>query len=330
MELLNYMYMNVASIFDVALKAGIAADPRGEKGVKKYLANIKREYESLPPKEQKLFDSERLTNPYTDSGIVFDNGAKQVKRVLAGIDLTEPEVLLASELTRRGQTIDLMIAHHPVGKQRAYLPDVMAMGVDVFMSYGVPTHLAEKTMDDRMNEIGRWTHAVNHYKPVELARLLNVNFIVTHTVTDNLVDEFMRDYLASKKPETVKDILDALHELPEYQHSRAMGMGPKLFCGSPKHRVGKYILEMTGGTNPSSKVYEEFSRAGVSTLVSMHIPDESFKIANNNMMNVVIAGHMASDSLGMNLLLDKLEKQGIEIVPAGGLIRVSRNKKGKK
>ena len=43
-------------------------------------------------------------------------------------------------------------------------------------------------------------------------------------------------------------------------------------------------------------------------------------------MNIVIAGHMASDSLGMNLWLDELEKRGIEIVPCGGLIRVSRNK----
>jgi hypothetical protein len=33
---------------------------------------------------------------------------------------------------------------------------------------------------------------------------------------------------------------------------------------------------------------------------------------------------MASDSLGMNLFLDELERQGIEIVPCGGLIRVSR------
>jgi len=40
---------------------------------------------------------------------------------------------------------------------------------------------------------------------------------------------------------------------------------------------------------------------------------------------VVIAGHMSSDSLGVNLFLDQLEKQGIEIVFCSGLIRVSRN-----
>lgn len=322
--------MNVAQIFNLGLKMAVAADPRGEKGVKKYLAQISHEYEELSPKDRESYDLDRLTNPYVDSAVLFDNGQKTVKRVMAGIDLTEPEILLANEMAKQGRGIDLLIAHHPIGKARARLPEVMNMGVDVFTSYGVPVHLAEKTMEERVTEIGRWVHAVNHYKAVDVARLLNVNFAITHTITDNLVDEFMRNYLEAKKPETVKDILNALYELPEYQQARSMGFGPKLFAGSPKHRVGKYILEMTGGTNPSSKVYEEFSRAGISTMVSMHMPDDSFKTASQNMMNIVVAGHMPSDSLGMNLFLDELEKQGIEIVPAGGLIRVSRVKTSNK
>jgi len=36
---------------------------------------------------------------------------------------------------------------------------------------------------------------------------------------------------------------------------------------------------------------------------------------------------MSSDSIGMNLFLDELEKKGIEIIPCSGMIRVSRNKK---
>lgn len=319
--------MNIQQIFELGVKKAIAADPRGEKGVKKYLAGLKKEYDELPASAKEHYQTERLTNPYIDSGILVDNGVKTVKRVIAGIDLTEPEVLMANELNRQGKTIDALVAHHPVGKTRAHLAEVMSMGVEVFTNYGVPVHLAEKTMEDRQREIVRFTHAANHNKPVDIARILGINFLVTHTITDNLVDEFMRNYLAEKKPETVKDILDALLELPEYQYARDHGYGPMLFTGSPRHKVGKYLLEMTGGTNPSSKVYEEFSRAGLSTMISMHMPDDSFKVANQNMLNVVVAGHMPSDSLGMNLFLDELEKQGIEVIPAGGLIRVSRVKK---
>ncbi len=57
------------------------------------------------------------------------------------------------------------------------------------------------------------------------------------------------------------------------------------------------------------------------------MPEAAMEKVNDMHMNVVIAGHMSSDSLGMNLFLDELEKQGIEIVPCSGLIRVSRNKK---
>jgi hypothetical protein len=52
--------------------------------------------------------------------------------------------------------------------------------------------------------------------------------------------------------------------------------------------------------------------------------EEHRKEAEKYHINVVITGHMASDSLGMNLLLDEIEKQGIEIVPISGLIRIKR------
>ena len=45
-----------------------------------------------------------------------------------------------------------------------------------------------------------------------------------------------------------------------------------------------------------------------------------------NHINLVIAGHMSSDSIGMNLVLDTFEARGVEIVATSGLIRVSRNK----
>jgi hypothetical protein len=52
--------------------------------------------------------------------------------------------------------------------------------------------------------------------------------------------------------------------------------------------------------------------------------DDARDKASEFHMNVVIAGHISSDSLGMNLFLDELEKKGVEIVPCSGLIRVKR------
>lgn len=321
--------LNVKDVFELGLKMGVAADPRGKKGVDNYLARFKKEFGKLTETEQKEFDREKLSNPYLDSGVHFDDGKSAVKKVLAGIDMTEAEILLASQMNERGKPIDLVISHHPVGKGRVLLAEVMEMSVDVYESYGMPIHIAEKIHEERMKLVGRNLHGGNHYKPVDMAKLLKVNFISLHTVTDNLVDEFLRNYLAKVKPHTVGDIYDALLEIPEYQAAKKMGFGPVISAGNRKYRAGKYIIEMTGGTEPSAKVYEYLSRAGFSTTIGMHMHEDLLKSALENHLNVIMAGHMSSDSLGMNLFLDQLEKKGIEIVPCGGLIRISRNKSTK-
>jgi polysaccharide deacetylase 2 family uncharacterized protein YibQ len=59
----------------------------------------------------------------------------------------------------------------------------------------------------------------------------------------------------------------------------------------------------------------------------MHIKEDNRHEAEKAHVNVVIAGHISSDSIGINLFLDELEKRGIEIVPCSGLIRVKRFKK---
>ena len=59
----------------------------------------------------------------------------------------------------------------------------------------------------------------------------------------------------------------------------------------------------------------------------MHMSEEHKKKAEKYHINVVIAGHIASDSLGMNLLLDEIEKKGVKVIPVSGLTRVKRFKK---
>lgn len=321
--------MTVKEIFDLGIKLGVANDPRGSQGVKKHLAREKKKYESLSDKEKDYFDIDRLTNPYTDCAVHVDDGKTKVKRLMAGIDISSSDILVASQLNERGKPIDLVISHHPTGKALANLQDVMDMVVDVYERIGVPVHLAEKMFEDRMREIGRSTHPINHFQVVDVAKLLKINFMSTHTITDNMVDHFVDDQLKKNKPQLVSEIIDVLMELPEYQQAKKYGAGPKIISGGPHHRVGNFYVEMTGGTNPSSKVYQPLSHYGISTVVTMHMRDDSMNKASESSMNVITAGHMSSDSLGMNLWLDELEKRGIEIVPCGGLIRVSRNKKKK-
>jgi putative NIF3 family GTP cyclohydrolase 1 type 2 len=56
----------------------------------------------------------------------------------------------------------------------------------------------------------------------------------------------------------------------------------------------------------------------------MHISENNRKEAKKHHINVVVAGHIASDSLGMNLFLDELQARGVEVISCSGLLRVER------
>jgi len=317
--------MNIQEIYNLAVKLGIKNDPRGEKRIEKILIREKERYKDLKPQEKEEYDQEKLRHPYSDTRILVGDPDQEVKRVLVGIDISVSEVLLADWLTKNKQKIDLIISHHPLGRALASLDDVISLQADLLAQYGVPINVAESLLEPRINELGRKLSPGNHYRTIDAAKIVNQSLICTHTVCDNLVYQFMDRFLEKNKPETVKDLVDLIKSIPEYQKATLKGLGPKIFAGKPERRCGKIALtEVTGGTAGSKYIYEKLSQVGIGTIVGMHMDEEYKEEAEKHHLNVVIAGHMASDSLGMNLFLDEIEKRGVEIIPCSGLIRVKR------
>ena len=63
----------------------------------------------------------------------------------------------------------------------------------------------------------------------------------------------------------------------------------------------------------------------MSTIVAMHLSEDHRKEAEKNHLNVIIAGHISSDNLGLNLLLDGITKgNSIEILECSGFKRITR------
>jgi len=315
--------MQIKEIYNLAINKGIEADFRGREGIERFLKRKKEKYEKLSEKEKEEFDKEALENPFLDSRILNISQDKEIKRILVGIDIEPAEILLAKEIGN----IDLIISHHPLGKGLAHLSDVMELRCDVLNQYGVPINVAEGLMKERIDEVARGINARNHQRTVDSARLLGFNLICLHTVCDNLAAKFLKDRIEKEDSlMRIEDLLNLLKEIPEYKEALKFGAGPKIFVGDPERRCGKIaVTEITGGTEGSPKLYEKMAIAGIGTIIGMHMREESKKEAEASNINVIIAGHMSSDSLGMNLFLDELEKRGIEIVPCSGLIRVSRN-----
>jgi len=316
--------MQIQQIYDLAIKLGIQSDLRGQAKVKKILGKIKEKYDKLSPDGKKEFDTERLSNPYSDSR-VFVDPKKEIKKVMVGIDIQPAELIIAKQMG-----VDLVIAHHPVGSALADLGNVMHLQADVLAMYGVPINVAEALTKERISEVARGISASNHYRTVDAAELLKIGLMCVHTPCDNLAATFLDKLIKKAKPETVGEVIKLLKTVPEYQEAIKRKSGPKIFVGSEDSSAGRIVVtEITGGTEGAVGIYEKMSQAGIGTVIAMHMDEERKKEAAKHFVNVVIAGHISSDSLGVNQFLDELEKKKIEIIPCSGLIRVSRVKNKK-
>lgn len=316
--------MTLQQIYDLAIEMAIKADPRGVAGVKSYLSELKNDYEELPDKKKKLFDKETFTNPYSDSRILFGEPKKQIKKILAGIDAEAAEVLLLDRLNEKGAGIDLLISHHPSGHALAALHEVLDIQIDMFADAGVPENVAHALFNLKKGAVKRRFSPLNHSQTVDAARLLDVPLLALHTAWDNIGNDFMKKYVAKKTYHNVGQLLDHILEVPEFQEAARGKAAPSIVAGSPKSRIGKVIIGFTGGANPSKELYIELAKAGVGTIVEMHVPEEVITELKKLHINIIDAGHVAADSIGANLFLDELEKRGVTVVPCSGLIRVKR------
>lgn len=319
--------MKLNTIYETVVKYGIEFDPRGKERVRKELEKMKIDYEKLTDREKKGFDLERLRNPYADTRILIGDNDKNIKSILVGIDIEIGEILLADRLRDRGKRIDLLLSHHPEGRALANFYSVMSMQADILNKVGVPITVAEGITQERIKEVERKVLPINHTRAVDVARLLDIPFMCVHTPSDNAVCNYLQRLLDKKSPDTVGDILEILDEEPEYQEASKNNAPPKIIKGDKNRRTGKVFVDMTGGTEGSKDMFEKLSQAGVGTLVSMHLSEEHFKKLENQHLNVIVAGHIASDTVGLNLILDELEnKEKLELTPCSGFRRFTRTK----
>ena len=320
--------MKIYDAYRMGIEAGIRRDLRPQEEVQRILSDARERYESLPEGMKGLFDQERLWNPYADSR--FSVGAEKAKeldavRLMWGIDISSAEVLLADRLRERGERIDAVVAHHPLGTSKTCFPEVMMQMTAMFENMGVPKEKAYELVKNRMDEVLRGMQGYNYNQAADAARMLDIPLFNIHAPADNMVEEFMVNKMREDGPETLQDIIDSLMKEPEQRMAAGCNSPPMILSGNPTDECGKIMVKMNGGTSFSKETYASLAEAGVKTIVAMHYPDNHFDAAREAGINLVISGHMCSDSIGVNLICDLWEKEGIEVIPCSGFTRVSRN-----
>lgn len=319
--------MKLKELFKRAVDLGIDGDPRGRKQLEKMLKKQQDKFKKLEGKEKELFDQERTWNPYSDSRIINGTGEENVQVLMVGIDIETQEVLLADRLREKGRRIDCLFIHHPEGRALADLEKVMPLQVDVLAQLGVPVNHSEAHLRPRMDRVWRAIHADNLFRTERAAELLDIPAFCCHTITDNLVWRYMEKTVSSRQYDDLHEVVNAILEIPEYKHYARKGNPPIIVHGSGSARPGKITAsEFTGGTNGPEEFLKSQSDAGVGTILSMHVTEKTLEEAKKYHVNMIQCSHMASDSIGINLLLDQLSKteKKLETVDAAGFVRVKR------
>ena len=191
--------MKLGELYKKVIEWGIEEDIRGKDEISRILEENKKKYEELKDDEKRFFDMDLLFNPYSDTRIIHGDEEIDVKSAVIGIDIDVGEILLVDRLREKGKKIDIVISHHPIGKAYANFYKVMDMQVDIVSNWGIPFSYAESYMEKRKREVSRRVKPLNHFRVVDVAKILNIPLICIHTPSDNHVTRFLNNIFENKK-----------------------------------------------------------------------------------------------------------------------------------
>jgi len=251
-----------------------------------------------------------------DCGIIVEG--KGIKKVLMGVDMDTAELMLAKQLG-----YDCVVSHHPRNTNVNML-DVLHDHFYKLEALGIPRNKSQKLLEERKVELSYNQHVSNSRRSESAAKLLGMPFICIHSPTDvigeAIVQKFLDKKFKSKPDTTVQQVVEALEEIGEYKNSARK---PVIRVGSKDSFAGKIYVLMSGLTGPGPKILKAYFEAGVGTLIMIHIPENDAKeIKEQGIGNIVIAGHMSSDSLGLNKLAQEWAKKGVETTMMSGIVEV--------
>jgi DNA-binding protein len=253
----------------------------------------------------------RLKEVPEDSAIYVSGD--NIKKILFGIDAGVPELLLAKQLD-----YDAVIAHHPPGGSAAInFFQVFKRHIQHMVKAGVPPEEAEKAVKKKLEELEVENHTRNYAHAVDVAKLLKMPYMNIHTPLDEVGRRIMSEQINSRTREnsTVQDVVSALKELTEFKKAVTE---IKISLGEAEHSAGKVVVSHGAGTNGGYEIAKTYFRHGIGTVVYIHIsPSDLERLKAENSGNLIVTGHIASDSVGINPLIHELEKRNVSVTRIG-------------
>jgi len=236
-----------------------------------------------------------------------------IRRVLFCIDSGVPELLLAKQLG-----YDAVIAHHPPGGTAAInLHQVFKRHIQQMTAAGVPPEEAEKAVKKKLEQLEVEAHTRNYAHAVDVAKLLKMPYMNIHTPLDEIGRRVMSEQINRRigKNSTAQDVVSALKKLPEFKNAITE---IKIRLGKTKNPAGKVVVSHGAGTNGGYEIAKTYFKHGIGTVIYIHIsPADLEKLKADGIGNLIVTGHIASDSVGINPFIKELEKRKISVTTIG-------------
>jgi hypothetical protein len=320
--------VTLRDLHETSIQLGMALDIRGEAALQKQLALRRAEYEALPAWQQPFYDQERFRNPFGDVRIVNGPDDVELETILLGINIGLDELLLADRLRSRGAKIDAVIAHHTndIGVAIALVHDFMPVAIEFLVGEGVPRADAEACINRFIHEKEQSLEDTARMGP-DMAKLLGFPLACIHTPADYYIGEGVRPVVEAAQPQTVGDVVRALMDIPEVQSAAHIGAEPRVMSGEATWPAGRMLLKFGGGYGLPPDAYTLLGKAGVNTVVQIGCLPAQRQAAQEAGIAIVRIAHGACDNIGINLLLDEVERRHgpLNVIPCNYFERVKRN-----
>jgi putative NIF3 family GTP cyclohydrolase 1 type 2 len=236
-----------------------------------------------------------------------------IDKVLFGIDAGASELLFAKQYG-----FDAVIAHHPQGESAIVnFHHVFKRHIDQMVSAGIPREEAERAIQKKLADLEAEAHARNYAHAVDFARHLKMPYLNVHTPLDEVGRKIMQEQIdrSIKPDQTVRDVVDALSELPEFKNATTR---IKIRLGSAENPAGKVVVSHGAGTNGGYEIAKAYFKHGIGTVVYIHVGlGDLERLKAEGKGNLIVTGHIASDSVGINPFIKELEKKGITVKRLG-------------
>jgi hypothetical protein len=241
----------------------------------------------------------------------------RLTHILMGIDVGAGELFMARQLGYQA-----VIAHHPAGFAGPFW-EVYRLHVAQMRAAGVPEDVAEAAVSARVAQLQAASSRENYDHVPSVARLLEMPFLNIHSPLDEVGRRIMQetvDALLARKPDAMlADVRDALLHLPEYAAART-AMQPAL--GAWDAPAGKVVVSHGAYTNGGYPVARAYFTHGVDTVCCIHFPlEDAQRLAAEGVRgNLLVMGHIAGDSVGINPCVARLRAEGLEVTTFSGII----------